>query len=67
MYIYIYIQLLNELLEPGPCLLPLFYDIVLRFRLGPIAITAHIKQAFLQISVAKEHQNFPFSVVRRYF
>ena len=50
---------INELLESGPCLLPLFYDIILGFRLGAIAITADIKQAFLQISVAKEHQNFP--------
>ena len=49
---------INELLESGPCLLPLLYDILLRFRLGPIAITADIKQAFLQISVVKEHQNF---------
>ena len=44
---------INELLESGPCLLPLFYDIFLRFRLEPIAIIAHNKQAFLQISVAK--------------
>ena len=49
---------INELLESGPCLLPLFYDILLRFRLILIAITADIKQAFLQISVAKERQNF---------
>ena len=49
---------INELLESGPCLLPLLYDILLRFRLGPIGITADIKQAFLQISVAKEHRNF---------
>ena len=43
---------INELLESGPCLLPLLYDILLRFCLGAIAITADIKQAFLQISVA---------------
>ena len=49
---------INELLESGPCLLPLLYDILLCFRLGLIAITADIKQAFLKISVAKEHQNF---------
>ena len=48
----------NEFLELGPCLLPLLYDILLRLRLEPIAITANIKQAFLQISVAKEHQSF---------
>ena len=49
---------INEFLELGPCLLPLLYDILLRLRLEPIAITANIKQAFLQISVAKEHQSF---------
>ena len=49
---------LNELLHAGPCLLPLLYDILLRFRLGTIAITADIKQAFLQILVDKKDQNF---------
>ena len=49
---------INELLESGPCLLPLLYDILLGFRLEPIAITTDIKQAFLQISVGKERQNF---------
>ena len=49
---------INELLEAGPCLLPLLYDIHLRFRLGTIVITADIKPAFLQIPVAKKHQNF---------
>ena len=34
------------------------YDILLRFRLGTIAVTADIKQAFLQILVDKKHQNF---------
>ena len=48
---------INELLEAGPCLLPLLYDIHLHFRLGPIVNTADIKPAFLQIPVAKEHQN----------
>ena len=48
---------INELLEAGPCLLPMLYDIHLQFRLGPIVITADIKPAFLQIPVAKEHQN----------
>ena len=49
---------INELLESAPCLLPLLYNILLRFRFGPIVITADKKQAFLQISIAKEHQNF---------
>ena len=49
---------INELLEAGPCLLPMLYDIHLHFPLGPIVITADIKPAFLQIPVVKEHQNF---------
>ena len=49
---------LNELLHARPCLLPLLYDILLRFRLGTIAVTADIKQAFLQILVDKKDQNF---------
>ena len=48
----------NELLHSEPCLLPLLYDILLRFRLGTIAITADIKQAFLQILVDKKYQTF---------
>ena len=48
---------LNELLHSGTCLLPLFY-ILLMFRLGAIAITADIKQAFLQILVDKKDENF---------
>ena len=47
-----------ELLESGPYLLPLIYDIYLRFSFGPIVITTDIKPGFLQIPVAKEHQNF---------
>ena len=49
---------LNELLHSGPCLLPLLYDILLRFRLGTIAITADIKQAFLQKFVDRKGQHF---------
>ena len=48
---------LKELLESAPCLLPLLYSIHLRFRLGVIEIVAGIKQALLQISVPKEHEN----------
>ena len=57
----------KELLEPAPCLIPLLYDIHLRFRLEVIEIVAGIKQALLQISVPKEHELTPFFVVRQYF
>ena len=49
---------LSELLHPGPCLLHLLYDVLLRFRPGTITITADIKQAFLQILVDKNDQEF---------
>ena len=49
---------LNELLYPGPSLLPLLCDILLRFRLGRYAITSDIKQAFLQIQLNILHRDF---------
>ena len=48
---------LNDLLEPGPCLLPLLWCILIRFRLGAIAIVADIKQAFLQINISEKHRD----------
>ena len=39
-------------------LLPLIEDILLRFRLGRIAVVANIQQAFLQISVNECHRNY---------
>ena len=44
----------------GPCLLPLLYDILLMFRLGTSAITADIKQGFLQVLVDKKDDFFDF-------
>ena len=49
---------LNEILYSGPCLLPLIEDILLRFRLGRIAVVTDIQQAFLQISVNECHRNY---------
>ena len=42
---------LNDALYSGPCLLPLLYDFLLRFRMGKICIVADIMHAFLQIFV----------------
>ena len=39
-------------------MLPYIFDILIRFRIGKIAVIADIKQAFLQIEVAEEHRDF---------
>ena len=49
---------ISEFLEHGPCLLPLLYDVLLRFRLGSKGIVADIRQAFLQISVYSNHRDY---------
>ena len=48
---------LNDVLHSGPCLLPFLQEILLRFRIGKIGLVADIKQAFLQISINKEHRD----------
>ena len=42
---------LNDLLMAGPNLNPDLFGVLIRFRLNPIAVTADIKQAFLQIGL----------------
>ena len=48
----------NDCLYVGPPLSPLLYDILLRFRVHKITLTADIQKAFLHISVAPNHRNF---------
>lgn len=43
---------LNDCLYKGPCLTPLIFDSILRFRLNNVALVADIASAYLQISVA---------------
>ena len=45
---------LNDCLWPGLCLLPDLVAVLLRFRRWPIALTADVKQAFLNIRVCNE-------------
>ena len=49
---------LNDILDPGPSLIPLIFDILLRFSTGKISLIADMKQAFLQINISKEHRDF---------
>ena len=47
--------LLNEVLYSGPCLLPHLFDILLRLRIGKVAVVSGIEQAFLQIEINEQH------------
>ena len=49
---------LNDVLDLGPCLLPLLFNILPRFRTWKIGLIVDIKQAFLQIEVTPEHRDF---------
>ena len=49
---------LNEILYKGPCLNPLLYELLLTFRVHPIAITADIEKAYLQIVVNERHRDY---------
>ena len=46
------------MLDPGPCLLPPVFDILVRFRLGMIGIVADIKKAFLQVGLDEDQRDF---------
>ena len=48
---------LNDVLDPRPCLLPLLFNILLRFRTAKIRLIADIKQAFLQMEVTPQHRD----------
>ena len=48
----------NEALQKGPALNTHMYELLLKFRIYPIVITADIEKAYLQIEVDKKHRNF---------
>ena len=48
---------LNECLETGPPLQNLLWNVLVRNRLKPIALTADIKQAFLQVRIRTEDRD----------
>ena len=48
---------LNDCMETGPCLIPNLVEILIRFRRWPVALSADIQKAFLQIRVRQEDQD----------
>ena len=48
---------LNESLHTGPSLLTLIFDILLRFRMSPIALISDIQQAFHNIKIDETHRD----------
>ena len=49
---------LNDCLLKAPNITPLIFDIILRFRLFPIAITADIEKAFLHIGIKETDRDY---------
>jgi hypothetical protein len=48
---------LNDCLETGPPLQNLLWDVLVRNRLKPVALSADIKQAFLQVRIRPEDRD----------
>ena len=48
---------LNECLHPGPNLLPLIFNVLLRFRMNKIALIGDLEKAFLQISINPDQRD----------
>ena len=49
---------LNDCIEKGPCLLPLIFDILVRFCSYKVALTSDIKQAYHNVEVNEEDRDF---------
>ena len=49
---------LNEILYKGPCLTPKLYDLLVKFRLYPVALVADIEKAYLQILIDERDRDF---------
>ena len=49
---------LNEVLYKGPSLNPNLYDLLLKFRIYLIVMTADIEKAYLQINIEEKHRDY---------
>lgn len=48
---------LNDCLETGPNFIPHIFDLLIKFRSNPIALTADIEKAFLMVGMKKEDKD----------
>ena len=48
---------LNDCLHVGPSLTPMILDVLLRFRINPVALVGDIEKAFLNIEIHKEDRD----------
>lgn len=48
---------LNECLEPGPSLIPLIFDLLMRFRLRKIALIGDLEKAFLNVEITPDQRD----------
>ena len=48
---------LNECLHKGPPLTPLLYDVLMRFRMLPIALVGDVQKAFYQVEVCESERS----------
>ena len=56
---------LNDCLQSSPHLLPLIFNILLRFRIGGLGLVAHIKQVFLNIEIGEGHRDFGWKIFQK--
>ncbi len=49
---------LNSVLLQGPDLMNSLLGVMMRFRMGPVAVMADIQQMFFRFSVEEKHRNF---------
>ena len=45
-------------MEKGPCMIPLLFDIIIRFRTYKVALVSDIQQAYLNVEINEEDRDF---------